>query len=132
MPTGTASPAQPAASPPAETSGTRLSIRTTAEHGAFLTDAAERAVYLLEAGSVGECVEMCAAIWPPVLARGVPTAADTAVRTSLLGTVTRRDGATARRRSRTAANPFTTTSATPRPDRRAACGTGTRGVNGTS
>lgn len=73
----------------------RIGVGRTPELGAFLTDANGRSLYLLEEDGAGEstCYEMCAAIWPPLLAgTAAPTPADSAVRANLLGSVPRRGG----------------------------------------
>lgn len=84
-------------SPPAATATTelRVGVRRTPELGAFLTDGNGRSLYLLEEDRGGEssCYEMCAAIWPPLLAgTAIPTSADAAVRRDLLKSVPRRGG----------------------------------------
>ena len=76
--------------------GTPVSVVTSAAHGPYLTTADGRALYLLEEDPRGTstCYEMCAAIWPPLLAgQGPPVASDSAVRGNLLGTIERRGGA---------------------------------------
>jgi predicted lipoprotein with Yx(FWY)xxD motif len=95
-----AAPAAPAAAPAPQTAGTavgpRVGVTRTPQYGAFLTDGNGRALYLLEEDSRdgSACAGMCAAIWPPFLAgQGRPTAADSAVRASLLGTADRPGGA---------------------------------------
>jgi predicted lipoprotein with Yx(FWY)xxD motif len=94
---GTAAPpAQPQSSSAATaTPGVRVGLRRTPELGAFLTDGNGRSLYLLEEDRAGEssCYEMCAAIWPPLLAgTAIPTSADSAVRGELLRSVPRRGG----------------------------------------
>ena len=88
--------APPAGSAPATSaSGTPVGIARSAEHGAYLATAEGRALYILEEDPRGSstCYEMCAAIWPPFLAsQGAPVAVDSAVRTSLLGTIQRQGG----------------------------------------
>ena len=88
-------PALPAAGPAASGVGIRVSVAKSATHGAYLTTADGRALYLLEEDPRGTstCYDMCAAIWPPLLAgQGRPVAADSAVRGNLLGTIERRGG----------------------------------------
>ncbi|MFN2563582.1 MAG: hypothetical protein ABR499_01055 [Gemmatimonadaceae bacterium] len=73
----------------------RVSVGRTDQYGAFLTDGNGRSLYLLEEDRAGQstCYEMCAVIWPPLLAGQSPaTAADSTVRASLLGRVPRRGG----------------------------------------
>lgn len=85
--------ATPAAS--ATAPGVRLSVARSPEHDAFLTDASGRALYMLEEDAAGasSCYEMCAAIWPPLMAgQGTPFAGDSAVRRALIGTAQRRGG----------------------------------------
>ncbi len=75
----------------------RVSVGRTQQYAAFLTDGNGRALYLLEEDRAGEstCYEMCAAIWPPFLAgQATPTAANPAVQSGLLGSITRRGGGT--------------------------------------
>lgn len=97
--TATSSPAAPAAaaaSTPAAAPAVRLSVARSAEHGPYLTDANGRALYLLESdgGASGGCYERCLAIWQALFAGQTTTltAADSAVRARLIGTVRRRDG----------------------------------------
>ena len=88
-------PAAGAVAPVGAGAGTRVSVTRSAAHGAYLTTADGRALYLLEEDPRGTstCYEMCAAIWPPLLAgQGPPMAADSAVRGNLLGTIERRGG----------------------------------------
>ena len=92
----TPAPSAPApAAPAASGVGIRVSVARSATHGAYLTTADGRALYLLEEDPRGAstCYDMCAAIWPPLLAgQGRPVAADSAVRGNLLGTIERRGG----------------------------------------
>lgn len=86
-PAATAPPAS--ATPP----GVRLTIARHPDLGAFLGDATGRALYMLEEDPAGEstCYEMCAAIWPPLMAgQGTPTAGDSGVREERIGAVQRR------------------------------------------
>lgn len=91
--TAAAAPATvPAAAVPA---GVRLSIARTPEHGAYLTDAGGRSLYLLESDSKGGsgCYDSCMGVWPPLSAgQAPPAAADPAVQASMIGTTKRRDG----------------------------------------
>ena len=92
--TPASAPAAPAAAPAASV-GIRISVTRSAAHGAYLTTADGRALYLLEEDPRGAstCYDMCAAIWPPLLAgQGPPVAADSAVRSNVLGTIERRGG----------------------------------------
>jgi predicted lipoprotein with Yx(FWY)xxD motif len=88
----------PAAPPPAApaTTGVRLSVGRTPEHGSYLTDASGRALYLLEEDARGSstCYDACIGLWPPLFAAGgaPATAADSAVQARLIGTAPRRDG----------------------------------------
>jgi predicted lipoprotein with Yx(FWY)xxD motif len=63
--------------------------------GSYLTDAKGRSVYLFlkDTSSASSCYDACAAAWPPVIVTGRPVPSDTAVKTELLGTSQRRDGA---------------------------------------
>lgn len=88
-------PAAGSPAPAGSGAGTRIGVARSAAHGAYLTTADGRALYLLEEDPRGTstCYEMCAAIWLPLLAgQGPPVAADSAVRGNLLGTVERRGG----------------------------------------
>ena len=70
----------------------RLGVAHSARYGAYLTDGNGRALYLLEDGN--GCDGACLGVWPPLFARNSPpTGSDPALRTSLIGTITRRDGA---------------------------------------
>ena len=86
----------PAAGVPAGAgAGARVSAARNVAHGAYLTTADGRALYVLEEDPRGAstCDEMCAAIWPPLLVgQGPLTAGDSAVRGNLLGTIERRGG----------------------------------------
>lgn len=72
----------------------RLRVAQSAEHGAYLTDAAGRAVYLLESDERGStCYDRCMGIWPPVFAgQALPSAADPAIAPRPIGSRRRRDG----------------------------------------
>jgi predicted lipoprotein with Yx(FWY)xxD motif len=86
---------QPSASAAAASPSVRVGVGRTPELGVFLTDGNGRSLYLLEEDGAGEstCYEMCAAIWPPLLAgTATPTPADPTVRANLLGTIARRGG----------------------------------------
>ena len=93
--TNVLAPAPAPRSASAVATGPRLGVRRSSEYGIFLTDAAGRALYLLEEDMRGAstCYEMCAVIWPPLLAgQTQPSVADTALAANLLGTVERRGG----------------------------------------
>ncbi len=61
--------------------------------GTYLTDSSGRAIYLfmLDSMNTSKCSGACAAIWPPVTAKGSVSAGGSAV-ASDLGTITRSDG----------------------------------------
>ena len=62
--------------------------------GQIIVDSRGRTVYLFEKDKNGQsaCYGACAKFWPPVLAKGKPTAG-TGAKASLLGVVMRKDGA---------------------------------------
>jgi predicted lipoprotein with Yx(FWY)xxD motif len=77
----------------AKAAGTRI-VLGDSEFGEMLFDAKKQAIYIFENDSKGRtvCYGECAEAWPPVLTKAKPKAGD-GVRASLLGTVTRRNGA---------------------------------------
>ena len=84
---GSASSATPAAA-------TAVSVGTASgSDGTYLTGASGRALYLWVAdkGSKSSCSGACAGVWPPLLTKGSPVAAN-GVTASDLGTTTRSDG----------------------------------------
>ena len=99
-------PASSAAAPPASAAPTptnataspavRVTVARSTAHDAILADGRGRSLYLLEEDPAGgsRCTEMCAVVWPPYLASGGAPAADSGVRASLLGTLTRPGGGT--------------------------------------
>ena len=75
----------------------RVGVARGGAVGAYLVDARGRALYRLEADDAGPspCVEMCAVVWPPLLAGQVaPVAGDSAVQARLLGSAPRPGGGT--------------------------------------
>lgn len=72
--------------------GTRI-VAGDSQFGRMLFDARKQAIYIFERDSEGEtaCFGECAQAWPPVYTTGEP-AAGSGVRSSLLGTIERRDG----------------------------------------
>jgi predicted lipoprotein with Yx(FWY)xxD motif len=72
--------------------GTRIELGDS-EFGEMLFGPDEQAIYIFERDSEDKtvCYDECAEAWPPVYTKGEPRAGD-GVRTSLLGTVKRRDG----------------------------------------
>jgi predicted lipoprotein with Yx(FWY)xxD motif len=89
----TATPAQSGApTTPADT-GEKIAAATNAKLGQILVDESGKTVYLFVAdmGTTSSCYSSCAAVWPPVLTTGPPTAGAGA-QASLLGTTTRTDG----------------------------------------
>ena len=80
-------------SPARSDAGTAVvKLRKTAL-GRILVDARGRTLYLFEAdkGRRSVCYGKCASFWPPLLAKGKPTAG-TGVKASRLGTVKRKNG----------------------------------------
>ena len=83
------------------TETTEVTVAQSDEHGAYLANAAGRALYLFTADqqshgktkAVSNCDDACAAVWPPLLSKDKPKAGKQ-VQASLLGTVQRKDGAT--------------------------------------
>jgi predicted lipoprotein with Yx(FWY)xxD motif len=76
--------------------GARIAVAQNAGVGSYLTDGSGRSVYLFlkDVGDSSSCYGACAAAWPPVVTTGRPLAADSAVRTDLLGMSGRSDGST--------------------------------------
>jgi predicted lipoprotein with Yx(FWY)xxD motif len=78
-----------------------VTVAQSDKHGAYLANAAGRALYLFTADQQGHgqtkavstCDDACAAVWPPLLTKDKPKAGKQ-VQNSLLGTVPRKDGAT--------------------------------------
>ena len=72
--------------------GTRIEVRGS-EYGPMLFDVRRQAIYIFENDPKGKsvCYGECATAWPPVLTRGKPKAGKR-VKSSLLGTIRRRDG----------------------------------------
>ena len=88
---------EPSAVPVQPQAGAVLEVDTLQGVGPYLTDEHGRALYLLEGEPQGQstCYDACAEEWPPFLAPlGTPTAGAPPVRSSLIGTLQRRDGAT--------------------------------------
>ena len=80
------------ASAPANNGTTTIDAATT-KLGTFLVDAHHKTLYLFEAdkSSTSACTGSCAAVWPPVVASGTPSAGN-GVSATNLGTTTRSDG----------------------------------------
>jgi predicted lipoprotein with Yx(FWY)xxD motif len=72
--------------------GTTITLGDS-EFGQMLFGSNKQAIYVFENDSKGKtvCYGGCAEAWPPVLTKGKPKAGD-GVKSSLLGTVKRRDG----------------------------------------
>jgi len=87
------------AAPAGEAAGASLAVDSL-DGRAYLTDAAGRALYLIEGApqDSATCYDACAEEWPPFLssdgAPRVAAQAGAAVQADMLGTITRRDGAT--------------------------------------
>jgi len=80
--------------PSASAAAAATVIKTTSgSAGAFLTNGSGRAVYLWDKDTMNAsvCSGACAGAWPPVIANGGVTAADSATAKDL-GTITRSDG----------------------------------------
>ena len=77
---------------PAVAAGTKISARGS-QFGTILWGPNGKAIYIFQRDVRGSsrCYGECAALWPPVYARGKPRAG-AGVRSSLLGTTRRRDG----------------------------------------
>jgi len=88
---GTSTPT-PSSPPATSTARTTVTLASTSL-GRILVDAQGRSLYLFkkDAGSKSTCSGACAASWPPLIARGKPTAGGGA-QASMLGTVRRNDG----------------------------------------
>ena len=73
-------------------SGTRI-VAGESQFGRMLFDARKQAIYIFERDSNRQtvCYGECAEAWPPVYTTGEPVAGS-GVRSSLLGTIERRDG----------------------------------------
>ncbi len=72
--------------------GTRI-VLARSQFGPMLFDSRKQAIYIFERDSKGKtvCYGECAKAWPPVFTKGKPVGGD-GVRSSLLGTIRRRDG----------------------------------------
>jgi predicted lipoprotein with Yx(FWY)xxD motif len=86
--------------PPAAAQARVLAVQSDA-HGAYLTDAVGRAVYLFtndrqgtgETKAMSKCYDSCTQDWPPLTTAGKPQAGHQA-QESLLGILQRQDGRT--------------------------------------
>jgi predicted lipoprotein with Yx(FWY)xxD motif len=90
--TSSAAPATQAKTSQASVKGVAVST-ATGSHGAYLTGANGRALYLwvADTGNMSTCSGGCAQAWPPLLAKGKPIASGSA-NAADLGTTTRSDG----------------------------------------
>ncbi len=72
-----------------------VDISQTPSLGSFLVDGKGMTLYLFtqDTPNTSTCYDSCAAAWPPLLTDGAPTAGS-GIDGSLLGTTTRKDGAT--------------------------------------
>jgi predicted lipoprotein with Yx(FWY)xxD motif len=70
----------------------KLEVRSSEEYGEYLADDQGRSLYLFKADNKNEstCYDDCAEAWPPVLTGGKPEAGNN-VKSSLVGTITRKD-----------------------------------------
>lgn len=71
-----------------------IAVEQQSKYGQYLVDDNGRTLYLFTPDSAGQsnCYDKCAEMWPPVLAEN-PAIADTALNSSMLGTIKRDDGA---------------------------------------
>ncbi len=86
--------ATPAASAAAMPSGPAVvNVGQTSALGSFLVDSKGMTLYLFtkDTPNTSNCYSSCAALWPPLLTNGTPTAG-TGVTASMLGTTKRTDG----------------------------------------
>ena len=82
------------------TKATHVTVAQSDQYGAYLANAAGRALYLFTADqqsngkdkAVSNCYDACAQAWPPLLTNAKPEAGAQA-QASLLGTVQRKNGA---------------------------------------
>jgi predicted lipoprotein with Yx(FWY)xxD motif len=92
---GTSSSSSPASSSSAAAgSSTAMTVDVHAANGAsFLTDSLGRSLYLFasDTGSKSTCSAACVTVWPPLIAKGAPTAG-TGATAGDLGTIARSDG----------------------------------------
>jgi len=89
-----AQPAERPAASPMRAAATAAKVKIVpSQFGRVLADGRGQALYLFsrEAGRASRCYGACAKAWPPVPARGRPTAGGGA-RAGLVGTTRRRDG----------------------------------------
>jgi predicted lipoprotein with Yx(FWY)xxD motif len=88
------SSAATAASPPKTSTGASATVgAANSSLGSILVDSTGRTLYLFKAdsGTKSACTGACATAWPPLLAKGNPTAG-TGLTASKLGTITRAGG----------------------------------------
>ena len=84
----------PAPSPPSTAANARATVTVASTSlGKILVDSQGRSLYLFkqDAGNKSTCSGECASAWPPLIAKGKPTAGRGA-QASMLGTVKRDDG----------------------------------------
>jgi predicted lipoprotein with Yx(FWY)xxD motif len=87
------------AAPAAAQQAVTLKASQSQEHGAYVTDAEGRSVYLFEADAQGQgeakaestCRDACAEAWPPLLSEGEPQAGE-GLDAALIATIDRGDG----------------------------------------
>lgn len=89
------------AAPPQAKGASKLTVANSPKFGAYVADAEGRALYMFTADQQGKgstaaqsnCYEQCAKAWPPLTVKdGTPELGEK-LQKSLLGTVTRKDGA---------------------------------------
>jgi len=92
----TPAPADSATRPASANSMAMLDVAKLSGGAEYLVDAEGRSVYLFMKDTKGksECVDACAAAWPPVTTNGPPMAHSAAIASDKLGTIARSDGAT--------------------------------------
>ena len=87
------------AAPASAQQAVTLKVSQGQEHGAYITDAEGRSLYLFEADTQGQgesmadstCRDACAEAWPPLVSEGEPQAGEGAD-VALIATVDRGDG----------------------------------------
>ena len=92
----TPAPADSATRPASAASMAMLDVAKLSGGAEYLVDAEGRSVYVFMKDTKGksECVDACAAAWPPVTTNGPPMGHSAAIASDKLGTITRPDGAT--------------------------------------
>jgi predicted lipoprotein with Yx(FWY)xxD motif len=81
---------------PATEEPVALAVHSTAGLGTYVTDGTGRALYLFTADRPNQsaCDDACAGAWPPLTSVGTPAVTGGGLRSDLIGTIQRGDGAT--------------------------------------